>query len=146
MALDAYVAEGYVSETVKIEPELIELDAAGFALLGHPSSSLRKEAMKLLSTTKELFYAYKAAYDRAVSDAHALEEFLVGRRSALEVCIALFACVRLVLPPLLDHSCLIGAHRDISHAITRGKPAEIASQWSRNDEITSTILSILART
>ncbi|KAL1500108.1 hypothetical protein AB1Y20_012781 [Prymnesium parvum] len=84
MALDAYVAEGYVSETVKIEPELIELDAAGFALLGHPSSSLRKEAMKLLSTTKELFYAYKAAYDRAVSDAHALEEFLVGRRSALE--------------------------------------------------------------
>ena len=56
------------SQVVRIEPELIEIDAAALALLGHPAAPLRTSALKLMSATRSLFYARKAAYDRTVSD------------------------------------------------------------------------------
>eukprot|EP00966_Prymnesium_polylepis_P220888 5109020-Prymnesium_polylepis.1 len=70
------LSEGGVTEPLKIEPELTELDAAGFALLGHPAAPLRKAAMAMLTATRTLFLARKDAYDRAVTEALALDAFL----------------------------------------------------------------------
>ena len=53
---------------VRLEPEMIEIDAAGLVLLAHPSSDLRSAALKLMQATRALFFARKHAYDRAVSD------------------------------------------------------------------------------
>ena len=56
------------SQVVRLEPEMIEIDAAGLVLLAHPSSDLRSAALKLMQATRALFFARKHAYDRAVSD------------------------------------------------------------------------------
>ena len=53
---------------MRLEPEMIEIDAAGLVLLAHPSSDLRSAALKLIQATRALFFARKHAYDRAVSD------------------------------------------------------------------------------
>ena len=57
-----------LSQVVRLEPEMIEIDAAGLVLLAHPSSDLRSAALKLMQATRALFFARKHAYDRAVSD------------------------------------------------------------------------------
>ena len=57
-----------LSQVVRLEPEMIEIDAAGLVLLAHPSSDLRSAALKLIHATRALFFARKHAYDRAVSD------------------------------------------------------------------------------
>ena len=57
-----------LSQVVRLEPEMIEIDAAGLVLLAHPSSDLRSAALKLIHATRALFFARKHAYDRAVTD------------------------------------------------------------------------------
>lgn len=56
------------SQVVRLEPEIVEIDAAGLALLAHPAAPLRMAGLKLVEATRALFFARKAAYDQAVSD------------------------------------------------------------------------------
>ena len=66
------IAQG--SQVVRLEMELVDLDASALALLAHPAPSLRSAALGLASAVRALFDARKGAYDRAVSERLAVVE------------------------------------------------------------------------
>ena len=57
---------------VRLEAELVEIDASVLCLLCHPSEALRLAALEMAAATRALFLARKVAYDAAVSDRRAV--------------------------------------------------------------------------
>ena len=53
---------------MRLEAELVELDASALALCAHPDPKLREQALVLAVAVRDLFFARKAAYDRAVTE------------------------------------------------------------------------------
>ena len=75
---------GLGSQVVRLETEMAEIDVAAISLLAHPAAPLRSAGLKLTRSTRGLFYARKAAYDRAVSDRLAFLESNYSDVSAAE--------------------------------------------------------------
>ena len=65
---DHEIEVGQGSEVVRLETELVEVEAAAIVMLAHPSRALRIAALALTEKVRGLFDARKAAYYRAITE------------------------------------------------------------------------------